>query len=139
MPIHLSWEDHDKTLLLVESSGQWTWEEYHDALSRMAEMIQNENHRVDIITVSRADSIRPSGSALPHYQSALRILPSNTGLHVIVNTSAIARSIVSIFLRLNGKRTSGMVVLAGSLEDARRQIQNDRTKSLPTAQNGRSG
>ena len=56
MPIHLSWEDTDQTLLLVESSGKWFWEEYHDALSRMAEMIRNENHRVDIITVNRTDS-----------------------------------------------------------------------------------
>lgn len=139
MPIHLSWDDTNKTLLLVESSGKWTWEDYHGALSHMAEMIRSENHRVDIITFSRADSVRPSGSALPHYQSALRVLPSNTGLHVIISTSAIARSIVSIFLRLNSKRTSGMVVLAGSLEDARKLISQDRTKNLPNAQHGRSG
>lgn len=138
MPIELSWDDTDKTLLLVESSGSWTWEEYHDALNRIAEMIRGENHRVDMITFSRADSVRPSGSAMPHYQQALRILPANTGIHVIVNTSAIARSIVSIFLRLNRNRTSGMVVLAGSLEDARKVIQKDRIQTLPTAKNGRS-
>ena len=139
MPIHLSWDDADQTLLLVESSGRWTWEEYHDALSSIAEMIRSANHRVDLITVSRADSVRPSGSAMPHYQSALRMLPENTGLHVIINTSTIARSIVSIFLRLNRNRTSGMVVLAGSLEEARSLIQKDRAKRLPTEQNGRSG
>ena len=40
---------------------------------------------------------------------------------------------------MNSKRSSGMVVLAGSLDDARRLIQKDRTKSLSTAENGRSG
>ena len=139
MPIHLSWDDADQTILLAESAGTWTWEEYHEALSRIAELIRSVNHRVDLVTVRRADSIRPPGSALPHYQRAMRVLPSNTGLNVILNTSTIARTVVSIFLRLYGSRTSGMVVLAGSLEDARRLIRKDRARSRTTSEDGRSG
>ena len=135
MPIHLSWDDTDQTILLNQSSGRWTWEEYHLALGEMIDRIKGVNHRVDVITVRLPDAVHPPGSGLPHYQRAMRVLPDNTGLHVLINTSTIARITVSTFLRFYPQQAHGMVALAASIEEARALIAKDRAKSHPAAIN----
>jgi hypothetical protein len=129
MTIHVLWDDAAKTIIRSESEGQWTWEEYHESLARIVEMVRSVDHRVDLIQLRRPGSTPPSSSGMPHYQRAMRILPENTGLNVIINTNTIARSVANIFTRLYGRRTRGAIVLVGSLDEAHKVITADRAKA----------
>jgi hypothetical protein len=128
MTIHVLWDDEAKTIIRSESEGNWTWEEYHESLSQIVQMVQSVNHRVDLIHRRLPGSVRPPSSGMAHYQRAMRILPENTGLNVVINTNTIARSVANIFTRLYGRRTRGAIVLVGSLEEAYKLIAADRAK-----------
>lgn len=129
MPIHVFWDDEAQSVIRSEGEGHWTWEEYHQSLGQIVEMVKSVNHRVDLITLRRPGSVAPPSSGMPHYQRAMRVLPENTGLNVIINTNTVARSIANIFTRLYGPRTRGVVVLVGSVDEARRLVAADRVKS----------
>lgn len=126
MTMHVYWDNEYKTILRCESEGRWTWEEYHQALNQVVDMIESVPHRVDLMNVPRRGAVTPSGSAMPHFQRALRILPSNTGLNVIVNTNAFGRAIISMFSKLYGRHTGGNIAAVGTLEEAYALIARTR-------------
>src|SRR5215813_9922042 len=99
MPINVFWDDDAKTIIRSEGEGAWTWEEFHQGLAKIVEMMNSVPHRVDLIHASRPDSRRPSGSGMPHYQRAARLMPPNAGMSIFVTSNAFGRAIVNIFSR----------------------------------------
>lgn len=100
MSVHFIWEDDAKTIARCTGEGQWTWEEYHTALDQIVEDFKLADQRVDLIINREASSSMPSGSPMPHFQRAMRIMPRNVGLVVLINTNAFARALVSMFSRI---------------------------------------
>src|SRR5262249_26247560 len=126
------WDNEDKTIIRSEGEGSWTWEEFHQALQEIVEMVKTVDHRVDLVHNHKPDSRRPQGSGMPHFQRAIRIMPPNVELNIFVNTNAFGRAIVSIFTRVYSTQGSRFVMV-GSLEEAYALIQKDREQGVPRA------
>ncbi len=133
MSLNIYWDNEAKTIIRSEGQGEWTWEEFHESLQEIVEMMKTVEHRVDLIHNHVPGSRKPSGSGMPHFQRAIRIMPTNIGLNIFVNTNSFARAIVSIFTRVYGNQASGKLVIVGSLEEAYASIRKDREQGVTSA------
>ncbi len=129
MPLHVFWDDIEKTIIRCESEGKWTWDEYHKALDQVREMLVEADYRVDLINVERPGATMPSGSPLTHFQRAAKIMPANLGINVVVVTSSLARIMASVLGKMPGNNMD-KIVLVDSVEAAYTLIQRNREKSL---------
>ena len=83
---------------------------FHATLSEMVEAINQLNHRVDLI-ITREDDPAPAGSPMPHFQRAMRIMPRNVELVILMNTNTFARALVSMFSRIFASRQHAQLVI----------------------------
>ena len=126
MPVHVIWDDESKTIARCIGEGPWTWEEYHTALSQLVEDFKRVDHRVDLIIDRENGSSMPAGSPMPHFQRAMRIMPRNVGLVLLINTNTFARALVSMFSRIFTTQKHAKLVVVGSLEEAGNRIHSHR-------------
>lgn len=129
MTVNMVWDDSSKTIMLCNSQGKWTWEEYHATLSEIVRVFQETHHRVDLIITREQTATMPSGSPMPHFQRAMRVMPANVGLVVLVNTNGFARALVSMFSKLITSKNNGTLIVVGSYEEARAKIALHRAES----------
>jgi hypothetical protein len=123
------WDDEKHTIVRCDGAGKWTWEEYHATLDQIVEAVRQLDHRVDLM-ITRADgSTMPPGSPMPHFQRAMRIMPRNVGLVVLINTNSFARALVSMFSRIFASRQHAQLLVAASMDEAREQIAAHRASS----------
>ena len=130
MPLKVEWLDTQKTIMGCTGQGTWTWGAYHEALDDIANQFKATQHRVDLIIMSAPGSIVPKGSSMPHYQRAMRIMPPNLGLLVMVTSHTFARTIVSIFTKVYPNKDNVKLVMVPTLSEARIRIMNDRMKQV---------
>ncbi len=130
MPLKVEWLDTQKTIMGCTGEGTWTWDAYHEALDDIANQFKATQHRVDLVIMSAPGAIVPKGSSMPHYQRAMRIMPTNLGLLVLVTTNTFARTIVSIFTKVYPNNDKVKMVMVASLNEARVRIESDRMKQV---------
>lgn len=124
----ICWDDSNHTIIRVENSGKWTWDDYHHVIDQIVAMIASVDHRVDTININLPDSVMPSGSAAPHFQRALRRMPPNTGMTVTISGSAFGRTMFGILSKYLLRNSKQRVVMVATLDDAFRVIAEDRAK-----------
>jgi hypothetical protein len=129
MPVHMIWDDEKHTIVRCEGEGKWTWEEYHATLSEIVEAVKQVDHRVDLIITRQDGSSLPGGSPMPHFQRAMRIMPRNVGLVILLNTNTFARALVSMFSRIFASRQHAQLIMLGTLEEARAYIAAQRAET----------
>ncbi len=130
MPLKVEWLDNQKTIMGCTGSGTWTWDEYHQALDQIANEFKATQSRVDLVIMSEPGAIVPKGSSMPHYQRAMRIMPDNLGLLMMVTTNTFARTIVSIFTKVYPNKDNVKMMMVASLNEAKTRIENDRMKQV---------
>ena len=86
MTITVTWDNEDKTIVRTEISGNWTWEEYHDALTETYALVRSVDHEVALINLRHAGAVNPRGNPYPHYSRAAKHMPDNQSL--VVNVSS---------------------------------------------------
>jgi hypothetical protein len=89
-------------------------------------------NRVDLVIDRAPGATMPKGSSMPHFQRAMRIMPPNVGLVVLVTSNTFARTIVSIFSKVYPSADNTKLVMVGSLAEARTRIARDRMKQVAT-------
>ena len=130
MPLKVEWLDTQKTIMGCTGQGTWTWDAYHEALDDIANKFKATSYRVDLIIMSAPGAIVPKGSSMPHYQRAMRIMPANLGLLVMVTSNTFARTIVSIFTKVYPNKDNVKLIMVPTLSEARIRIMNDRLKQV---------
>src|SRR5574341_1447103 len=58
MPIHVSWFDPEQTILLQKLEGNWTIDDFLEVFHRSTDMLNTQDHKVDII-MDMSHSFRP--------------------------------------------------------------------------------
>jgi len=137
MPLKVEWLDTQRTIMGCTGEGTWTWDAYHEALDHIASQFKATQNRVDLIIMSAPNAIVPKGSSMPHYQRAMRIMPPNMGLLVLVTTNTFARTIVSIFTKVYPNNDNVKMVMVASLHEALTRIETDRMKQAKQGTLGR--
>ena len=133
MPLKAEWLDAQKTIMGCTGEGTWTWDDYHKTLDEIANQFKATQRRVDLVIMSTPNAVVPKGSSMPHYQRAMRIMPQNLGLLVMVTNNAFARTIVSIFTKVYPNKDNIKLMMVPTLQEARTRIANDRMKQVRTS------
>jgi hypothetical protein len=128
MPFHTYWDDLEKSIICCEGEGHLTWDEFHPALDRIAEMMKEVDHRVDLIIVQQHGASMPRSSGMPHYRRAFTVLPSNWGLMVMVSKTTLGKSIFAIFLKAYNNLANGKLAMAEDTDQARKRIAEHRNR-----------
>jgi hypothetical protein len=115
MSITVSWDNEQKTAIRLDFSGQWSWEEYDDAVDMAYFMVADIGHKVDVITNLARDASVPTDELLGHFQRAFRQMPSNVGLTITSGGNSFSRKVFSSFQR---------TLVAASLAEARAILAN---------------
>lgn len=102
MPLHVYWANEEKSILRCDSEGRWTWDEYHRSLDQVGEMAKTVSHRVDLINVECEGAKMPAGSPLPHFNRAIKVLPDNVGLNIVVIASPVVRAMAGMMRKMPG-------------------------------------
>lgn len=126
MPVQVKWETPEKTIVLSEAAGLCGWDEYYTALQHVANMARSVGHRVDLIIHGLPGSETASESTSTYLQHALRSMPLNLEMIVIVNQSVFAERIFLVLRTLRGFRSVPVVQMANTLEQAHQIIHQDR-------------
>jgi hypothetical protein len=121
--VTVDWLDEEKTVLIYQIYGKWTWEEFYNAFERARVMMASVPYVVHAITIPRDDAARrhiPS-NILTHFPIITRRLPSNAGMAAMVITgfNPIWRSMYNTVVRLYppfGRRVAMVVSEAEGLE-----------------------
>lgn len=102
MAIHISWGSDDKTIVLFEYEGKWTWKECHDAFEQAYALLDTVDHEVNAVHDFTNGPSLPD-NALLHAQSIISSQPENLGAIVLVNVNYTAEMMWKIFSRIHTK------------------------------------
>ena len=116
MPIHIAWDNADRTILRWDFEQNWDWDELRSAAAAAELMITQVPHRVDIIHNALCGPEMPS-DAQRHKQRALD-LPSRVGVIVLVGDSPMLSVLLTLFMRVFHSFNTRLAT-ASSLEEAR--------------------
>lgn len=125
----VEWLDDSHTIIRSTGQGEWTWDDFYRGLNQIIDMAQSVPHRVDLVYTSQAGSQPPKGSAMSHYQRAMRMMPENVGLQIFITSSMFARAIISMMTKLIPSMRASNFLLVGSLDEALSTIAQDRKRT----------
>lgn len=128
MPILVEWDDADETIIKIEFSGKWTWEEFFEANQQASAMMAEKPYRMDIIANMRPGKMETAGPALYNARQALAKYPENFHLLVVVVNPLIGM-LTDIFKHFDSE-LGASVIGVSTLEQARQHIHKERAESL---------
>jgi hypothetical protein len=128
MTVTAAWLNPEKTILLYDFDGEWTWPEYHAAVDKSHLLLRTVPHTVDFI-VNMAYSQHMPPNAYAHIIDAAQRRPANWGLSAVVVGPHLTflrrfRSIIGRLLPGLGRH----YVFVTTMEAARTVIQREVAK-----------
>ncbi len=127
MPITVSWADDARTIILEEYGPSWTWEEFLGVSAQEHHMMDQVEHRVDIIADARSTSL--PDRALEMFPEIVRQAATsghpNAGLYVVVGASRLIRTFITLYSRIYPEHGSN-IKLVESMEEAYRVIEGSQ-------------
>lgn len=95
MPMNVTWDDPEKTIIRADILPPMTWQMYDDGVDEIVRLAKSVPYRVDIINHAGTTPM-PPGSPLPHLKRAFRLLPSNVGMLISSINNVFARTMTSV-------------------------------------------
>lgn len=117
MPIHIYWDNDEKTILMEKFDGQWTIEEYYQLIDEDAERLAQVPHVVHVV-IDASTSSMPPKQIFSGIQYALKKLPPNQGLTVFVKLNRAMEMFVEVAQQIS-PRFAGTYYAAATVEEAR--------------------
>ena len=93
MPVHVSWDNEDKTIIHYQFDQDWTWDEFFPAQARAQELISTVPHKVGVILETHHNGAIPH-NLLANARNGLRTKHPNTDIVVIVVTRPFIRTMI---------------------------------------------
>lgn len=101
MPVHVSWDDDDQTIIRLDFDGQWTWEEVFEA-TRQANTLSKQTS----VPAARICDLRGSKgippNALPQLVGLAKLIPADMEMLVTVGANRTVHMVADLFFRLGG-------------------------------------
>ena len=124
MPVHIEWDNDQKTAIRYDYEGKWTWDELYEVTRIATDMFKSVPHRVNVIH-NLANSPSLPGGALSHAQRFSAQNPENWGMSVVVGTSSFVSSLIHVF-RKGDRQFGERYFIAPNLEKARELLAEQR-------------
>ncbi len=81
----MNWYDNDHTIILFTVERNSTWKDFHDAMNRYAQELEETPKKIDVIIDDPFGL--PSGSPLPHLKSQMKKLEKYENFGLIISVS----------------------------------------------------
>ena len=126
MPVINVWDNDAKTIIRMEVSGRWTWDEMYAASTAGYAMLDSVNHVVyPIIDFSASLGMPPN--AITHARNMMGKQHPRTGMTVFVGANTLFVSLWRVFIRLYALFSREQdFTFANSLDAARDLIAQNR-------------
>ncbi len=124
MPVTISWDNPDKTILLYQFENRWTWDELYAALNDAWRLLNEGETPVDIIMDMEHADVIPA-NAIAQFSKISSALHPRMRTIVIVGGGGMAASLLSIFAKVYGKSSQRYHVVV-SREKAYALIHNEQ-------------
>jgi len=123
MPIQVLWDNDEKTVVRLDySEPVANWKVYDDAVDESYRLAETVSHPVHIIHNAGKVNM-PKGSAFPHIQHGVRLMPPNVRYLVPIVENMFARTILLIITKpILGSK----LIPAATLKDARAMVAGDK-------------
>jgi hypothetical protein len=116
MAVNFAWHDSTHKVMRVDLVGRWTWDEYHQAIHEIAELIRPLDHPVDFIFDLQQSA--PISSGAPRQaDTTFRLLGNKMGMMIVVTQNTFVKVIAATFKKAY-KRWGDRVVTFDTLEQA---------------------
>jgi len=127
MAIELYWDNDERTVMLCEIRGDWTWEQMYDTLDKIKKVTDKVTTPVAaIIDISDGVSI-PGGSfltsaAFEHAKNMLKMGESGTGPMVIVGAGSVIKTAYKMFTGMAQGKALSNIAFTDTADQARAQL-----------------
>ena len=99
MPVHVNWDDAERTIIRVEYVGSWTWEECFEALSQANGLSASVDHPVARIVDTSEGSMTPP-NAMAQIPTLVKLVDPRMDMHVSVGANRLGHMMSDLFFRL---------------------------------------
>lgn len=124
--ITVNWDNVEQTIIRLDYADPVkSWDEYHEAIEKTYEMVQSKSYTVHMIH-NPGKTKMPPGNPLFHITKAIRTLPQNAGLILMIIEDMMARRVVEAVVRLLIAKNAGF---ATSVDNAHERIKEADRKS----------
>lgn len=127
MPVTNIWDNDEKTIIRMDVSGRWTWDEMYAASTVGYSMLESVPHVVyPILDFSQSHGM--PNNAITHARNMMGKQHPRTGMTVFVGANTLFVNLWRIFIRLYSLLSREQdFTFANSLDEAR-QILMDKMK-----------
>ncbi|MDX2162094.1 MAG: hypothetical protein SF162_12270 [bacterium] len=126
MSIKNSWYDAEKTIILMQYTAPWTWDQYAESVRNVYAMADAQGVTADIIIYS-LDRQMPQGNPLVLAKNLYRHPDEYDSLWVYVNSNPLVKTFVHIFEVLSPAHRDHSF-FAESIEAAAQMIHERRMR-----------
>ncbi|MEM9950512.1 MAG: hypothetical protein AAF846_02835 [Chloroflexota bacterium] len=119
MGISVEWYNDDKTIIIQNYDGRWSWEEFHELTNVIVPAMMREvPHTVHIFSDFTNGDIPSMNSALTHAKHALSSFGDNWGCLVVVGGNSVINMLVNLFRQLFNNSVGSKTFAAPTLDIA---------------------
>jgi hypothetical protein len=126
MTVTIEWDNDQKTVLLYQFRGAWTWEELRRAVDEGYARLDAVGYVVDaILDFSESDNFPPN--PLAHAREYTSTQHPLAGVTIFVGANALFRSLWAMFNRVYGlilRQKEEVFLFADDLDEARDLLKN---------------
>jgi hypothetical protein len=114
--IHHEWLDESKKILRVDYPQNYTWDDYHQNIDSIAEMMKDDESPIYCINVYEYLARLPQSIVSPHWKRTTRAI--NLGYVVYVTKDVVLMSLLRNFLHTISYKEGKNYDFAPNLEEA---------------------
>lgn len=127
MPITASWNNEEKTIILITFEHPWIWHEFEAAYEQMDAMFKSVSHKTSLIlNISNAGF--PPPSAIEHFRRVSENRHANLDKIIVVGIPTFFRTMLNILRSVyQGRYTEPSFLFSPTLEKAYELLTNGVT------------
>lgn len=132
MSINVIWDNPEKTIIRFIYNGDWTLDNFYDALEQAWSLQDKVHYTVHFIIDVQNSGFVPQG-VLPHGRPVISRHHPNQGKSIIVGASTLIRALFQTFSKICAPRfEASMYGFAATLDEAREQLNARKPASVST-------
>ncbi len=132
MGIEVQWDNPEHTLIRYLYSGQWSLDNFYEALHTSHEMLDTVDYSVGIIIDMTNSKLVPNG-VLSHGKNITMRKHQNQGKSIIIGAGGLVRTLFDVYRKVyRAGFDDGAYGFASNLEEARETLLKDKQSVLRT-------
>lgn len=126
-----SWLDDDRTIIRLDVSGKWSWQEAVEVVMRMNEVVAATPHDLYTIIQFRNRSFLPEAGSIGPLRRLIEINNPNEQLIILVNAGDFITKLSALISKTYGLMAIfGKFRFAHTLDEALAMIANHKQEQL---------